>query len=116
MQLKTLFLLATVSLTAAAAATAPVTEGDLEIPAALVERSCSANGCTCAKGIKAGVYCGSCVVTIGGQTDWVIGRMWNDKHAYQCGSNGSCCDYGTASDCGTSKGRCASGKSITSPY
>ena len=110
MHLQTLLLLATASLASlAAAAPASESENDVAIPAALVARACVKNGCACRSGIKAGIYCGACVISTGGHTGWAITKKFNQHHIYQCGSNGSCCDYGTATECGGSKGRCAQG-------
>jgi hypothetical protein len=110
MKLQSLILLGIASLAAAASIT-PATERDVEIPAELVGRSCT-TGCKCVKGLKAGLYCGTCVVTVGGTTGWPVTTGWSAHHVYQCGSNGSCCDYGTGSDCVTTHGRCAEGKTI----
>jgi hypothetical protein len=108
MQLRTFLLIASASL-AIAAAVEPAAERalDVEIPAQLNERACK-TGCKCQSGIKAGLYCGNCMVN-----DWyaVIEKLYY-SHVFQCGSNGSCCDYGAASDCGHGhpEARCASGK------
>jgi hypothetical protein len=110
MKLQSLFLLAAASIAAASVA-APLTGRDVELPAELVGRSC-VSGCKCRTGLKAGLYCGTCVVDINGSTNWPVSTGWSAHHIYQCGSSGSCCDYGTASDCSTTHGRCAEGSTI----
>lgn len=79
------------------------------LPAELVPRACSANGCKCVKGLKQGVYCGNCVVGAG---TLAISAKRVASHAYECNPSGGCCDYGAASDCGTSKARCRQGSAV----
>lgn len=92
----------------AAAAVEPATERDVAVAAELVGRACVANGCKCAAGTIPGIYCGSCLRPPVGNGAVIIAKL-NVHHVYQCGSGGSCCDYGTASDCMTPQARCASG-------
>ncbi|OBT61221.1 hypothetical protein VE03_08709 [Pseudogymnoascus sp. 23342-1-I1] len=63
----------------------------------LEARACSSNGCACVTGIKAGIYCGNCVVGAG---TYAVKTKRVASHAFQCGAGGACCDYGAASDCG----------------
>lgn len=107
MQFRALLILATASL-AAAAAVEPAAERDIAVPAELVGRACVANGCKCASGTIPGIYCGSCLRPPVGNGAVITAKL-NVHHVYQCGSGGSCCDYGTASDCMTPHARCASG-------
>ena len=79
------------------------------LPAELVPRACSANGCKCVRGLKQGVYCGNCVVGAG---TYAISAKRVSTHAYECNPSGGCCDYGTASDCGTSRARCKEGSPV----
>lgn len=109
MQLKTLLLFAAAAL-ATAAAVEPATARDLEIPAELSKRACKA-GCSCKKGIKAGLYCGNCLVSSGHTMVFAITKGQSDLHIYQCNTNGGCCDYGTATKCKKVDGQCASGTS-----
>lgn len=75
----------------------------------LDKRACSANGCECVSGLTQGVYCGNCVVGAG---TLAIKTKRVRTHAFECGSNGRCCDYGVASDCGTSRARCKEGSPV----
>ncbi|KAH8897474.1 hypothetical protein GQ53DRAFT_743156 [Thozetella sp. PMI_491] len=102
MHVKLLLTLAT-SMVAAVAASA--LGSPVEARGDLISRACSANGCKCVSGIKAGLYCGNCVAT----DAYAISVKRVYTHVYQCGSTGSCCDYGAASDCGTRQARCAQG-------
>ncbi|KAL2173452.1 uncharacterized protein P884DRAFT_273195 [Thermothelomyces heterothallicus CBS 202.75] len=70
----------------------------------LTKRACSRNGCRCLKGAPQGQYCGNCVKVATGE--WVITQKRNLHHVYECSPSGDCCDYGTASDCGTGHARC----------
>ncbi|KAH7363725.1 hypothetical protein BKA66DRAFT_470875 [Pyrenochaeta sp. MPI-SDFR-AT-0127] len=76
---------------------------------ALDKRACTYNGCACVSGLSAGVYCGNCVVGAG---TYAIKTKRVRTHAFQCSSSGRCCDYGTASDCGTSSARCEDGSPV----
>lgn len=75
----------------------------------LTPRACVANGCKCVKGLKAGIYCGNCVVGAG---TYAISAKRVAGHAYQCNASGGCCDYGAANDCGTKGARCQQGSGI----
>ncbi|KAL5348904.1 hypothetical protein ACLOAV_006329 [Pseudogymnoascus australis] len=75
----------------------------------LEARACSSNGCKCVSGIKAGIYCGNCVVGAG---TYAIKSKRVASHAFQCGAGGACCDYGAASDCGGKSARCAQGSGV----
>lgn len=75
----------------------------------LFGRSCSSNGCKCVSGLEQGVYCGNCVVGAG---TYAIKTKRVAKHAFECNPSGGCCDYGTASDCGTSSARCKEGSPV----
>lgn len=68
------------------------------------KRACTYNGCACVSGLKAGVYCGNCIVGAG---TYAVKTKRVSTHAFQCSSSGGCCDYGVASDCGKAGGRCA---------
>jgi hypothetical protein len=95
MQVKATFYLLAFLITAAAA-----------LPAELESRSCVSNGCACLLDLTPGVYCGNCVVGAGSyaiKTDRVLNNV------YECNSEGGCCDYGYATDCDTTHGRCAEG-------
>ena len=78
-------------------------------PRELTPRACVANGCKCVKGLKAGIYCGNCVVGAG---TYAVSAKRVAGHAYQCNASGGCCDYGAASDCGKSGARCQQGSGI----
>lgn len=107
MQLQVPLILASLALTNAAAPE-PMARRDaaIELPAELSERAGCVANCKCHPGIKTGIYCGNCDVRKDQQAI-DQNKIWD--HAYQCGSGGSCCDYGYASDCGTKRARCASG-------
>ncbi|KAK1753017.1 hypothetical protein QBC47DRAFT_387558 [Echria macrotheca] len=75
----------------------------------LAKRACDSNGCKCVKGLQQGVYCGNCVVGAG---TYAISAKRVSNHAYECNPSGGCCDYGKASDCGTTRGRCKEGSAI----
>ena len=75
----------------------------------LMPRACSNNGCKCVSGLKAGLYCGNCVVGAG---TYAIKTKRVKSHVYQCSSNGGCCDYGAANDCGGKSARCAQGSGV----
>lgn len=75
----------------------------------LTPRACVANGCKCVKGLKAGIYCGNCVVGAG---TYAISAKRVAGHAYQCNASGGCCDYGAANDCGKTGARCQEGSGI----
>ncbi|KFY47501.1 hypothetical protein V495_01939 [Pseudogymnoascus sp. VKM F-4514 (FW-929)] len=75
----------------------------------LEPRACSSNGCACVTGLKAGIYCGNCVVGAG---TYAIKTKRVASHAFQCNASGGCCDYGAASDCGKTSARCAEGSGI----
>ena len=72
----------------------------------LEKRACTYNGCACVKGLSGGVYCGNCVIGAG---TYAIKTKRVNSHAFQCSSTGSCCDYGTANDCGKASARCREG-------
>jgi len=114
MQLKTLLLFTAATALAIAAADEPAIERSLEIPAELAKRACKA-GCGCRKGIKAGLYCGPCLVSAGGSMDFAVTKGRSNLHVYQCGSDGSCCDYGVRDSCAKPNGQCASGSSPGAP-
>ncbi|KFY81849.1 hypothetical protein V500_11037 [Pseudogymnoascus sp. VKM F-4518 (FW-2643)] len=114
MQLKTLLLFTAATALATSVAVEPATERSLEIPAELSKRACTA-GCACRKGIKAGLYCGPCLVSAGGSMDFAVVKGRSDTHVYQCGSNGSCCDYGVRDSCRKASSQCASGYSPGAP-
>lgn len=78
-------------------------------PRELTPRACVSNGCKCVKGLKAGIYCGNCVVGAG---TYAVSAKRVASHAYQCNASGGCCDYGAASDCGKSGARCQQGSGI----
>ncbi|KAK7182508.1 hypothetical protein PSPO01_11506 [Paraphaeosphaeria sporulosa] len=75
----------------------------------LEKRACTYTGCTCLKGIKAGVYCGNCY-NPKDHNYWAVQTKGSSSrfatHAFQCASSGDCCDYGVASDCGKTSARC----------
>ncbi|KAK1856410.1 hypothetical protein CCHR01_00981 [Colletotrichum chrysophilum] len=79
------------------------------IPAELAQRACTYNGCACVTGLTQGVYCGNCVVGAG---TYAVKTKRVTTHAFECSSSGGCCDYGVASDCGTSRARCKSGSAV----
>lgn len=108
MRASTFLFLLTASLAAAAAVQEPV-EARAAEPAEIFGRACSSNGCKCVTGLAQGVYCGNCVVGAG---TYAIKTKRVASHAFECGPSGACCDYGAASDCGTSHGRCKSGSPV----
>lgn len=57
------------------------------------KRSCTYNGCKCAKGFPQGQYCGwgTVVTNLGSGGDF--------EDAYECNPSGGCCDYGHRDDC-----------------
>ncbi|KAF3159718.1 hypothetical protein TWF225_007229 [Orbilia oligospora] len=57
------------------------------------KRSCKSNGCSCAKGTSAGIYCGRCGAVKS------FGRGGKSNDAYQCNSSGGCCVYGHRDSC-----------------
>jgi hypothetical protein len=75
-------------------------------PVDLVLRSCVYNGCKCSTKhpLKQGQYCGNCVWSDGSGHIIIAKRV--DNHVYECSPTGKCCDYGYATDCGTSRARC----------
>jgi hypothetical protein len=75
----------------------------------LTKRACNENGCACVRSLQPGVYCGNCVVGAG---TYAIKTKRVRNHAFQCNSSGGCCDYGVASDCGTSRARCEEGSPV----
>jgi hypothetical protein len=78
----------------------------MALPADLEPCACVANGRACLLGLVQGVYRGNCVVGAGSyaiKTDRVLNNV------YECNPEGGCCDYGYASDCDTTHGRCAEG-------
>ena len=77
-----------------------------EKPSLLQPRACTYNGCACVRGLRQGVYCGNCVVGAG---TLAISKKRVNSHAFECSPQGDCCDYGHASDCGTSHARCKEG-------
>ncbi|KAK6502997.1 hypothetical protein TWF481_008033 [Arthrobotrys musiformis] len=50
----------------------------------LDKRACKSNGCSCARGTSAGIYCGRCSAVKS------FGRGGKSNDAYQCNSNGDC--------------------------
>jgi len=72
----------------------------------LAPRTCVNNGCKCSTKypLKQGQYCGNCVWSNGAGYIITEKRVLTD--VYECSPNGACCDYGHASDCGTSHARC----------
>jgi hypothetical protein len=112
MQLKVILLFTSL---AAAAVLDPLAARDGEVearealPLELVPRACTANGCKCVLGLSQGVYCGNCVVGAG---TYAIKTKRVNSHAFECSSSGGCCDYGAASDCGTSSARCREGSPV----
>jgi hypothetical protein len=77
----------------------------------LVARACDPNGCKCVRGLKQGVYCGNCVVGAG---TFAVSKKRVLTHVFECSPEGDCCDYGRASDCGTTRGRCREGDAVVS--
>ncbi|OIW26240.1 hypothetical protein CONLIGDRAFT_634541 [Coniochaeta ligniaria NRRL 30616] len=75
----------------------------------LLGRACSSNGCKCVSGLEQGVYCGNCVVGAG---TYAVKTKRVNSHAFECNPSGGCCDYGKASDCGTSSARCREGAPV----
>jgi hypothetical protein len=105
MQVRALLLLAAASF-AAAAAIGPAAEDSIALPAELSKRACVKTGCNCASGTIPGIYCGSCLrPPVGNEAVVQPPSILNVHHVYQCGTGGSCCDYGYASDCLTSHAR-----------
>ncbi|KAH8903742.1 hypothetical protein BR93DRAFT_930895 [Coniochaeta sp. PMI_546] len=103
-----LFLIAVVT----SAATLNVHEpgfDNLDTRGELFGRACSSNGCKCVSGLEQGVYCGNCVVGAG---TYAIKTKRVNSHAFECSPSGGCCDYGPASDCGTSSARCREGSPV----
>ncbi|KAK6514284.1 hypothetical protein TWF506_008681 [Arthrobotrys conoides] len=67
---------------------------ELEVSTNIFEkRACKSNGCSCAKGTSAGIYCGRCGAVKS------YGRGGKSDHAYQCNSEGGCCLYGPRDTC-----------------
>ncbi len=83
--------------------------GTLDPRGQLFGRACSSNGCKCVSGLEQGVYCGNCVVGAGTYT---VKTKRVNSHAFECSPSGGCCDYGKASDCGTSSARCKEGSPV----
>lgn len=111
MRLINLLTLAGAALTAATPIQEPASADVLPreaLPAELFARQCTA-GCSCVRGLPAGVYCGNCVVGAG---TFAVSSGRNRRHAYQCNASGGCCSYGAANDCGTSSARCRSGSPV----
>ena len=75
-------------------------------PVDLVPRNCVYNGCKCSTKypLNQGQYCGNCVWSDG--SGYIITAKRVDNHVYECSPTGNCCDYGYATDCGTSAARC----------
>ncbi|PMD61242.1 uncharacterized protein K444DRAFT_662371 [Hyaloscypha bicolor E] len=71
--------------------------GVLVEEAHLEKRSCTNNGCTCAKGSAQGQYCGYCdqVTGKGSATLWGV-------NSFECNPSGGCCFYGYTSHCDSS--------------
>ncbi|RKU49193.1 hypothetical protein DL546_008913 [Coniochaeta pulveracea] len=70
----------------------------------LQKRKCDYNGCKCSSRGYQFHSCGNCVWTDTGE--WAITKKRVSTHIFECGPTGTCCDYGVASDCGTSSARC----------
>ncbi|KAJ9156831.1 hypothetical protein NKR19_g4149 [Coniochaeta hoffmannii] len=87
----------------------PSTGNSLDSRGVLVGRACSSNGCKCVSGLAQGVYCGNCVVGAG---TYAVKTKRVASHAFECSPSGGCCDYGKASDCGTSSARCREGSPV----
>ena len=104
-----IYLLAALTATATAAATPAAADSGPGQGHALFGRACSNNGCKCVSGLAQGVYCGNCVVGAG---TLAIKEKRVRTHAYECNPSGGCCDYGFASDCGTSRARCREGSPV----
>lgn len=60
----------------------------------LQKRACTKNGCTCAKGIAQGQYCGYCNAVTGTGS----AALWGEN-SFECNSSGGCCFYGYTSHC-----------------
>jgi hypothetical protein len=54
--------------------------------------------------LNQGQYCGNCVWSDG--SGYIITAKRVDNHVYECSPTGNCCDYGYATDCGSSTARC----------
>ena len=67
----------------------------------LQARGCEYNGCKCRKGVKPGIYCGSCT-----DGSWIVTKKRIEMHAFQCAEDGDCCTYGPRSDCNEWGGKC----------
>jgi hypothetical protein len=87
----------------------PGTNNNLDTRGELFGRACSSNGCKCVTGLEQGVYCGNCVVGAG---TYAVKTKRVASHAFECSPSGGCCDYGKASDCGTSSARCKEGSPV----
>ena len=66
----------------------------------IAAEACEYNGCRCnATGglIMQGQVCGSC--RFPGTDNYVISKLRNNSHYYECGPTGGCCDYGFSYVC-----------------
>ncbi|KAH7146934.1 hypothetical protein B0J13DRAFT_441652 [Dactylonectria estremocensis] len=82
------------------------------LPTEPVARQCE-SGCSCRRGLPAGIYCGNCVVSAGGgAATRAIQRGRMETHLYQCDSAGGCYSYGPANVCGTQRAWCQSGEAV----
>lgn len=70
----------------------------------LNKRACSYNGCKCNSRGQQLTVCGNCVWTDTGK--YVVTSKRVNNHIFECSPSGDCCDYGYATDCGSSSGRC----------
>jgi hypothetical protein len=70
----------------------------------LDKRACSYNGCKCNSRGEQLTVCGNCVWSDTGAVIVTTKRV--ATHIYECAPDGDCCDYGVASDCGSSSARC----------
>lgn len=70
----------------------------------LSKRACSYNGCKCNSRGNQMTVCGNCVWSDTGSYVVTSKRVLN--HIFECSPSGDCCDYGYATDCGSSGGRC----------
>jgi hypothetical protein len=77
------------------------TIGSLDSSALLPRDGCEKNGCKCRKGLKPGVYCGSCT-----DGHWLITRKRVEMYAYWCNDDGACCTFGNREDCNQWGAKC----------
>ncbi|KAG0641863.1 hypothetical protein HOY80DRAFT_882511, partial [Tuber brumale] len=66
------------------------------------KRDCKYDGCKCVSSTRPGLYCGYCgVLTNCGSSGGPC-----SSNVYQCGTGGSCCNYGTRTSCKNFNGPC----------